>query len=222
MFPRYRFLTNESLPPPTSPVDKTADTDEKKRQPESTRSVSPSNGIGEVDILPRTYRQKIALVHYFPDDQTTWFQYFRRPFFLFAFPNIVLAGIQFAFGCTAGIVSFNTISEILTEAPYNFSAGSTGLVFLAALVGNFIGYVGPSFLIYRQDLANSVTEWASDTSPTGSSYISPAATRGTRSPRCVCGRRSSRSSSPPSGTSPTAGARKRATTGCPLPSGCAA
>ncbi|KAG2417260.1 hypothetical protein HFD88_008479 [Aspergillus terreus] len=139
MFPRYRFLTNESLPPSTSPVDKTADTDEKKRQPESTRSVSPSNGIGEVDILPRTYRQKIALVHYFPDDQTTWFQYFRRPFFLFAFPNIVLAGIQFAFGCTAGIVSFNTISEILTEAPYNFSAGSTGLVFLAALVGNFIG-----------------------------------------------------------------------------------
>ena len=87
----------------------------------------------------RTYRQKLALVHYFADDETTWAQYFRRPFFLFAFPNIVLAGIQYAFGCTAGIVSFNTISEIMTRPPYNWTAGPTGLMFLAALVGNFIG-----------------------------------------------------------------------------------
>lgn len=39
----------------------------------------------------------------------------------------------------AGIVSFNTISEILTEPPYNWSTTSTGLVFLAALVGDFVG-----------------------------------------------------------------------------------
>lgn len=50
------------------------------------------------------------------------------------------AGFIFAFGCTAGIVSFNTISEILTDEPYNFSTTATGLVFFAALVGNFIGW----------------------------------------------------------------------------------
>ncbi|KAI5297224.1 hypothetical protein KEM55_004996 [Ascosphaera atra] len=81
----------------------------------------------------------INIFHRFEDDKTTWWQYFRRPFYLFAFPNIVLAGIQFAFGCTAGIVTFNTISEIMTEPPYNWAAGPAGLIFLAALVGNFLG-----------------------------------------------------------------------------------
>lgn len=92
-------------------------------------------------VPPRTYLQKIAFWHTFPDDRTTWFQYFRRPFYLFAFPNIVLGGIQFAFGCTAGIVSFNTISEIMTEPPYNWSVSAAGLIFLAAVVGNFAGSV---------------------------------------------------------------------------------
>lgn len=99
-----------------------------------------SHCAGEIVDIPRSYREQLALVHYLPNDKTTWYQYFRRPFYLFVFPNIVLAGIQFAFGCTAGIVSFNTISEIMTEPPYNWSAGPAGLLFLAALVGNFIGY----------------------------------------------------------------------------------
>ncbi|UNI23900.1 hypothetical protein JDV02_009692 [Purpureocillium takamizusanense] len=50
------------------------------------------------------------------------------------------AGFIYAFGATAGIVSFNTISEILTEAPYSFNTTSTGLVFFAALVGNIVGW----------------------------------------------------------------------------------
>lgn len=139
MFPRYRF---DSVPHIGASLAKENNEDqteaEKETQLEPPVSEITSNGTGE-DITPRTYRQKLALVHYFSDDETTWFQYFRRPFYLFAFPNIVLAGIQFAFGCTAGIVSFNTISEIMTEAPYNWSAGSTGLIFLAALIGNFLG-----------------------------------------------------------------------------------
>jgi hypothetical protein len=137
MFPRYRF--NAGL----DSFQASADAENKEEPEEDKQLGTPvsevtSNGLGE-DITPRTYRQKIALIHYYPDDKTTWFQYFRRPFYLFAFPNIVLAGIQFAFGCTAGIVSFNTISEIMTDAPYNWSASSTGLLFLAALVGNFLG-----------------------------------------------------------------------------------
>lgn len=140
MFPRYRF--NIPRHERSDPRENRGDgvEPENKAGLESPISEVDSNSLGE-DITTRTYLQKIALVHYFADDHTTWFQYFRRPFYLFAFPNIVLAGIQFAFGCTAGIVTFNTISEIMTEAPYNWSAGSAGLIFLAALVGNILGYV---------------------------------------------------------------------------------
>lgn len=136
-FPRYRFNSRNDPSQPSGKADSQGEP-EKESQLEPPVLEVTSNGLGE-DIIPRSYRQKIALIHYFTDDETTWFQYFRRPFYLFAFPNIVLAGIQFAFGCTAGIVSFNTISEIMTEAPYNWSAGSTGLIFLAALIGNFLG-----------------------------------------------------------------------------------
>jgi hypothetical protein len=137
MFPRYRFNTHIDPPQPSSKTDSQGEA-EKDTPIDPPVSEITSHGLGD-DITPRSYRQNIALIHYFPDDETTWFQYFRRPFYLFAFPNIVLAGIQFAFGCTAGIVSFNTISEIMTEPPYNWSAGSTGLIFLAALTGNFLG-----------------------------------------------------------------------------------
>ncbi|RDH39381.1 major facilitator superfamily domain-containing protein [Aspergillus welwitschiae] len=145
MFPRYRFsgetpqrTTKAENETARTPSD-TPTTEGKDSKVEPPMSIVESRTVGEMDMPPRTYLQKMSPVHYFKDDNTTWYQYFRRPFFLFAFPNILLAGIQFAFGCTAGIVSFNTISEIMTEAPYNWSAGSAGLIFLAALVGNFLG-----------------------------------------------------------------------------------
>ncbi|RWQ98656.1 putative MFS transporter [Paecilomyces variotii] len=140
MFPRHR--SQNQLPqniPPSQQDDKTplpAPDDKTKHVPVS---LTPSQGEGEIIVPPRKYLQRAALWHYFPDDKTTWFQYFRRPFYLFAFPNIVLSGIQFAFGCTAGIVSFNTISEIMTEPPYNWSVSAAGLMFLAAIVGDFVG-----------------------------------------------------------------------------------
>ncbi|OJJ82543.1 putative MFS transporter [Aspergillus glaucus CBS 516.65] len=141
IFPRYRFRNQTSTEPPK--LDETAQpsptNDEKDHKSDPNLAITISHSAGEISMPPRTYTQKLAPVHYYKDDKTTWFQYFRRPFYLFLFPNIVLAGIQFAFGCTAGIVSFNTISEIMTEPPYNWSAGSAGLLFLAALVGNFIG-----------------------------------------------------------------------------------
>ncbi|KAH6680613.1 major facilitator superfamily domain-containing protein [Halenospora varia] len=92
------------------------------------------------DFPKRTAIQRLQLWSYFVEGHTTYWQYFRRPFFLLSFPNVIIAGFIFAFGCTAGIVSFNTISEILTSPPYNWSTTSTGLVFLAALVGNIIGW----------------------------------------------------------------------------------
>lgn len=129
MFPRYRFSSR--LP---TTVGKDTEAEEKEADVEVTEDTPE-------DIPKRSYLHQCALIHRFKDDKTTWWQYFRRPFLLFAFPNIVLAGIQFAFGCTAGIVTFNTVSEIMTEPPYSWKAGPAGLIFLSALVGNFLGYV---------------------------------------------------------------------------------
>lgn len=77
---------------------------------------------GGVDFLPRNYWHVLAPVHYFKEDKTTCWQYFRRPFHLFAFPNILIvcvylsvnckltaiqAGLIYAFANTAGIVNPN-------------------------------------------------------------------------------------------------------------------
>lgn len=143
MFPRYRFnnrITSDVSKGPAGEQNEETTKSSNYKENEKVATASVASGeIADVDMPRRTYLQKLALIHYYKDDQTTWFQYFRRPFFLFAFPNIVLAGIQFAFGCTAGIVSFNTISEIMTGPPYNWTPGPAGLIFLAALVGNFFG-----------------------------------------------------------------------------------
>lgn len=45
---------------------------------------------GSVSLPPRTYLQILIPVHYFKEDPTTFVQYFRRPFVLFSFPNVVL------------------------------------------------------------------------------------------------------------------------------------
>lgn len=106
----------------------------------------PSNG--QLVLPKRSFLKTLKPWEYNHGDHATWFQYFRRPFFLFTMPNIVIAGVIFAFGCTAGIMSFNTISEILTEPPYNWSTTAAGLIFLAALVGNFVGWATGLFSNY--------------------------------------------------------------------------
>ncbi|KAL0254531.1 hypothetical protein SLS55_010008 [Diplodia seriata] len=156
MFPRFLFSVQHSAGSrnPDSPVkvvgtggDSQHEADDPDRK--GTKAIAepqPANGVdAEVgdalpDIPKRTALQKLKPWTYYPQDTTTWWQYFQRPFFLFGFPNVVISGIIFAFGCTAGIVSFNTISEILTAPPYNWTTTSTGLIFLAALVGAFIGW----------------------------------------------------------------------------------
>ncbi|KAL6237870.1 hypothetical protein BDW75DRAFT_248323 [Aspergillus navahoensis] len=110
-----------------------------KKEPSVNLDRQPTLSQGRTDLLPRNYLHVLAPIHRWKEDRTTWWQYFRRPFHLFAFPNIIMAGLIYAFANTAGIVSFNTISEIMTDAPYNWSTGPTGLMFLAALIGSFIG-----------------------------------------------------------------------------------
>ncbi|KAB2578390.1 putative MFS-type transporter [Lasiodiplodia theobromae] len=193
MFPRFLFARHSAAAAGGSsdrPVE--SDGGQHKADPDRkdasvVAEQQPASGVdAEVgDTLPdfpkRTAVQKLKLWTYYPQDTTTWWQYFRRPFFLFGFPNVVIvscfpltngmnhiidtskSGFIFAFGCTAGIVSFNTISEILTSPPYNWSTTSTGLVFLAALVGNGVGWAtggpfGDALVLHLARRNNGVKE----------------------------------------------------------------
>jgi hypothetical protein len=75
----------------------------KKDLNQITTVQSESQNIQQRDFPRRTYAQKLKLWVYFPEDKTTYFQYFRRPFALFLFPNVVISGCIFAFGCTGKI-----------------------------------------------------------------------------------------------------------------------
>ncbi|KAK8160359.1 hypothetical protein BKA80DRAFT_100274 [Phyllosticta citrichinensis] len=152
MFPRFLF-THQGAAAPTSTTaaptpledndnDKTGCLDMEGKKPRSS-DVSVSDvevGAAVPDIPARTWPQRLKLWTYYAQDRTSYWHYFKLPFYLFAFPNIVIPGFIFAFACTAGIVSFDTISKILTAPPYNWGTTSTGLLCLAALVGAIIGY----------------------------------------------------------------------------------
>ncbi|CAJ2505485.1 Uu.00g128790.m01.CDS01 [Anthostomella pinea] len=142
LFPR--FLFNAQPTPAIGAINRVSEEagDVKGDDKKDLRTVTnTSHNPGFIDDYPkRTYLQKLKPWVHYPQNRTTYWQYFRRPLFLWGFPNVVIAGFIFAFGCTAGIVSFNTISEILTEPPYNFSTTATGLVFFAALIGNCVGW----------------------------------------------------------------------------------
>lgn len=138
LFPRYLFLRGPEAHQqrPNEPAAGAVINQSREKNPLPLEAaVEPAP-----DFPKRTLLQRLKPYTFFTLDRTTYWSYFVRPFFLFGFPNIVIAAVIFAFGCTAGIVSFNTISEILTEPPYDWSTTSTGLVFLAALVGNVIGW----------------------------------------------------------------------------------
>lgn len=88
-----------------SPVESTTDDKDpiKKDLNQITTVQSESQNIQQRDFPRRTYAQKLKLWVYFPEDKTTYFQYLRRPFALFLFPNVVISGCIFAFGCTGKI-----------------------------------------------------------------------------------------------------------------------
>ncbi|KAK8226972.1 MFS transporter [Phyllosticta capitalensis] len=153
MFPRFLFSSQGRVPPPvisattSSPIPSPATPHgaDSKSPRASSSSTSADIEVDAATAMPhipkRTALQKLQLWTCCKEDTTSYWDYFKRPFLLFASPNIVIPGLIFAFGCTAGIVSFNTISEIMTAPPYNWSTTSTGLIFLAALVGNGVGWL---------------------------------------------------------------------------------
>ncbi|EFE31742.1 MFS transporter, putative [Trichophyton benhamiae CBS 112371] len=145
LFPRFLFEQDQNYPDTDTSHKKDIDTTASLHEVDSTSEVS-------YHFPKRTYRQRLKPWVHFPQDKTTYWQYFRRPFMLFLFPNIVIAGVIFAFGCTAGIVSFGTISRITSEPPYNWSTTSTGLIYLATLAGNIVGWatgMSSDFIVMR-------------------------------------------------------------------------
>lgn len=72
---------------------------------------SEAPNLQQRDFPRRTYAQEQKLWVFFPEDRTTYFQYFRRPFALFLFPNVVISGCIFAFGCTGKLVSPSIIAS---------------------------------------------------------------------------------------------------------------
>ncbi|UCK57641.1 hypothetical protein AFCA_000557 [Aspergillus flavus] len=164
LFPRFLFTSSQTLS--TNKATTLAQSDAaledeiatmKDKGPVIADTVSVEEGTAMNTPAPsqfpkRTFREKLRLWVYYPQDHTSYWTYFKRPFFLLKFPNIVIAGVIFAFGCTSGIVTNNTISETLSAPPYNFTDGQTGLVYISALVGSVIGYFtsvfGDKIVIY--------------------------------------------------------------------------
>lgn len=77
---------------------------------------------------------------YYPEDKTTYWQYFRRPFILFTFPNLLFAGLNFGFSATAGMLSFSIVADIFMDPPYNYDTTTTGVLCIGSLIGSFIGW----------------------------------------------------------------------------------
>ncbi|KAK7526463.1 uncharacterized protein IWZ02DRAFT_169943 [Phyllosticta citriasiana] len=114
----------------------------KKKTRHSDVSISDIEiGAAAPDIPARSFSQEMQLWTYYGEDCTSYWHFFKLPFYPFAFPNIVKPGFIFAIACTAGIVSFNAISEIMTAPTHHWSTTSTALLSLSALLGAVIGYM---------------------------------------------------------------------------------
>jgi len=128
MFPRFLFDKPEELPNTArgAVVDdmaKPADEEDGKKTLAPTHTAA-SERVGEV--LPgyekRTLMQRLRLWSYQPEDKTTYWQYFKRPFFLFAFPNVVLVshvGIAYPTGSLTRhrLASSSPSAALLASSP---------------------------------------------------------------------------------------------------------
>lgn len=141
MFPRFLFQSSgptaaEAATGPAESTNQPNEGSENGKAAAQSTTVDAEIGENFPDIPKRTFSQRLKLWTYYPQDATTWYQYFRRPLFLFAFPNVVIVrlsspltahkpltdapqpGFIFAFGCTAGIVSFNTSLPPFPSRPH--------------------------------------------------------------------------------------------------------
>lgn len=92
LFPRFLFPTVGVRP--TQCVNAECEGEKAAEGPKVLRPVETPADFDVNDDVPeyskRTLAQRLKPFQYFKEDKTTYWQYFRRPFFLFTFPNIVL------------------------------------------------------------------------------------------------------------------------------------
>ncbi|KAL3469495.1 MFS transporter [Aspergillus californicus] len=150
LFPRFLFTRTAGLVPEASPSnstdprvsDKSKD-EEAKSSPTVSKTVSATasdtNTLAE-KFPKRSYLQSLRLWSYYAEDKTTFWTYMQRPFIVFTFPNVLVAGVIFAFGWNAGVISFTTVAVIMTGEPYLWSNTMTGLMFLSGIIGSILGW----------------------------------------------------------------------------------
>jgi hypothetical protein len=95
LFPRHALArstaTHSTISQATLNAQPTGD--DTKKEPFTNLTREPTLAQGRTDLLPRNYLHVLSPIHRWKEDKTTWWQYFRRPFHLFAFPNIIMVCI---------------------------------------------------------------------------------------------------------------------------------
>ncbi|KAL4886448.1 major facilitator superfamily domain-containing protein [Aspergillus karnatakaensis] len=119
----------------------------------------------ETSEYPRTsFRQKLALIRRSDlQKPNRLLSMIWRPLEFFTYPCILYSGI--AYGCIVvwWTVLINTVSPILSVAPYHFSATSIGLTYFSVLIGTVIGWVaigwyGDRFLLFMAVRNGGISE----------------------------------------------------------------
>lgn len=88
--------------------------------------------------VKRTWRQQLAITNG-RLTQDPWWKIVLRPFALFAYPAILYATIVYSLSVVWLIVLSESLAQIFQAEPYNFSALSTGLLYVSPLVGGILG-----------------------------------------------------------------------------------
>ncbi|KAK7432214.1 hypothetical protein QQZ08_001159 [Neonectria magnoliae] len=109
-------------------------------------SVTRSIENHSADERTKTYTEKLKMWGLHDPRQPNTFKFFFLPFQLLRYPGMVFAGIL-----VGGILSWynvvgGSLALILSNEPYNFSANTIGLTYLASVVGVTIGCVVSGWL----------------------------------------------------------------------------
>jgi hypothetical protein len=68
-----------------------------------------------------------------------WLRVAVRPFILFSYPSVLWSTVVYSLSIGWLIVLSETVASIYRTAPYNFSALSTGLIYLSPFIGGVLG-----------------------------------------------------------------------------------
>lgn len=152
-FRDHTMLSDESITLAAAHTEKSPAADsvksgnlEKNDKVDSTNNFdsSTSRSINELTPVPvgtnKTYTQKLKLWDYRDERQPSAFRVFFLPLrLIFMFPGMFFGGLLVGGILATYNVVGGSLALILGNAPYNFSASSLGLTYLACVVGVTVG-----------------------------------------------------------------------------------